>query len=118
MMIWKRWIEPGVLCGLVLGGVVAVATIASSSEAIPPITEHAKMAAWYDKEAANLRQHEKDMKAMAEQYKKDPNLAHTEAGASHKINLAQHCESLVNYYAKAAEEAEVLAGGHRAMVKK
>jgi hypothetical protein len=118
MMMWKRWIQHGVLCGLVLGGVVAFATVASSSEGMPPITEHAKMAAWYEKEAANLRQHEKDMKAMAEEYKKNPNLAHTEPGASHKINLAQHCESLVNYYAKAAEEAELLAGGHRAMVKK
>ena len=117
MTIWKRWIQRGVLCGLLLGGFVAFATSASSAEGMPPITDHAKMAARYDKEAANLRQQEKDMCAMAEQYKKDPNLAHTEAGASHKINLAQHCESLVIYYAKAAEAAESLAKGHRGMVK-
>ena len=117
MTIWKRWIQHGVLCGLVLGGVGVFATIASSAESMPAITDHAKVSAWYDKEAANLRQHEKDMKAMAEQYKKDPNLAHTEPGASHKIDLAQHCESLANYYAKAAEEAEFMAKSHRGMLK-
>jgi hypothetical protein len=58
------------------------------------------------------------MKVMAGEYRKNPNLAHTEGvGGSHKTNLAQHCESLVKYYAKAAEEAEFLAGGHRGMKK-
>jgi hypothetical protein len=117
MTIWKRWIQRSVLCGLVLGGLVAFATIASAAEGMPPITDHAAMAAWYDKEAANLRQHQNDMKVMAEAYKKDPDLAHTEGGVGHKTNLAQHCESLVKYYAKAAEEAEFLAGGHRGMKK-
>ena len=117
MTIWKRWIQRSVLCGLVLGGLVAFATI-TKAESMPPITDHAAMAAWYDKEAANLRQHEKDMKVMAEAYKKDPNLAHTEGvGGTHKTDLAFHCESLVKYYAKAAEEAEFLAGGHRGMKK-
>jgi hypothetical protein len=118
MTIGKRWIQRSVLCGLLLGGLVAFATIASA-EGIPPVTDHAAMAAWYDKEAANLRQHETDQKAMKEEYKKNPNLIHqkTGEGMTHKMDPLQHCDSLIKYYAKAAEEAETLAAGHRGMVK-
>ena len=118
MTIWKRWIQRGVLCGLVLGGLVACAMIGS-----PPIGEiakndHAALAAWYDKEAAHLRQHAKDMLVMAEDYRKDPSRIHgTGGGISHKIDLAQHCDALVGMYTKAAEEADVLAKGHRDMLK-
>jgi hypothetical protein len=119
MTMWKRWIQRGVLCSLVLGGLVGFATIASAAEGMPSITDHAAMAAWYDKEAANLRQHEKDMAVMKEEYRKNPNLIHqkTGEGMTHKMDPVQHCESLVKYYGKAAEEAETLAGGHRSMVK-
>ena len=119
MTIWKQWIQRSVLCGLVLGGLVAFATIASA-EGMPPVTDHAAMAAYYDKEAANLRQHEKDMKVMREEYRKNPNLIHgkTGEGMTHKMDPIQHCDSLITYYGKAAEDAESLAGGHRDMLKK
>lgn len=119
MTISKPWIQRGVLCGLVLGGFLDLATIVSSSEGMPPVNDHAAMAAWYDKEAANLRQNEKAMKATQEEYRKNPKLLHSPTGESmpHKIDPVQHCESLIEYYAKAAKEAETLAAAHRGMLK-
>ena len=120
MTIWKQWIQRSVLCGLLLGGLVAFATPASAADPMPAITDHSGMAVWYEKEVANLRQHEKDMTVMREEYRKNPNLIHqkTGEGMMHKDNPVQHCDSLVTYYGKAAAEAEFLAAGHRGMVKK
>ena len=117
MMIQKRWIQSGVLCGLVLGGLVGCTMIAS-----PPIGEiakndHAALANWYDEEAAHLRQHAKDEMAMAEAYRKNPDPS-TLGVVSHKINMIQHCETLAGLYTKAAEEADQAAKTHRDMLKK
>jgi hypothetical protein len=117
MTIWKRWIQRSVLCGLVLGGLVAFATIASA-EGMPPVTDHAAMAAWYDKEAANLRQNIQAMKATIEEYRKNPTILHpSKETVPHKVDAVFHCQSLINYYGKAAEEAEILAKEHRGMLK-
>ena len=116
MTTWKRWIRRGVLCGLVIAGLVAFSTFTSAADKKPAINDHAAMAAWYDKEAANLRQHEKDMEAMAEEYKKNPGLD-DHGVMSPKIDMVQHCQSLTIYYAKGAEEAEFMAKAHRGMVK-
>ena len=116
MTIQKGWIQRGVLWGLVLGGLVACAIIASPPEGLIAKNDHAALAAWYEKEAAHLRQHEKDMMVMAEEYRKNPDSS-TRGVVSPKIDLLQHCEELVGMYTKAAEEAELLAKGHRGMVK-
>jgi hypothetical protein len=78
--------------------------------------DHAALAAWYDKEAAHLRQHAKDMKVMAEEYRKNPEPS-TRSVVPPKIDLLQHCEELAGMYTKAAEEADLLAKGHRDMLK-
>ena len=80
MTISKQWIQRSVLCGLLLGGVVGCSTVGS-----PPVgqiaqNDHAALGAWYDKESAQLRQKANDMTEMAERYKKNPQLAHTEGG--------------------------------------
>jgi hypothetical protein len=116
MTIWKRWIQRSVLCGLLLGGLVGFATIASASDPMPSITDHAAMAAWYEKEAATNRQNAQDMKAQIELYKKDPSLSKRDV-VSKKIDFVQHCQGLAGGYTRAAEEAEVLARGHRDMMK-
>ena len=116
MTIQKRWIQHGVLWGLVLGGLVACAMIASPPEGLIAKNDHAALAAWYDKEAAHLRQHAKDMMVMAEEYRKKPDSS-TRGVVSPKIDLLQHCEELVGMYTKAAEEADLLAQGHRGMLK-
>jgi hypothetical protein len=116
MTIQKRWIQRGVLWGLVLVGLVACAMIASPPEGLIAKHDHAALAAWYDKEAAHLRQHAKDMMVMAEEYRKNPDPG-TRGVVSPKVDLLQHCESLVGMYTRAAEEAELLAQGHRGMLK-
>jgi hypothetical protein len=116
MTIQKRWIQRGVLWGLVLGGLVACAMIASPPEGLITKNDHAALAAWYDKEAAHLRQHAKDMMVMAEEYRKNPDSS-TRGVVSPKVDLLQHCEELVGMYRKAAEEADLLAQGHRGMLK-
>ena len=116
MTIRKRTIQLGALWGLVLGGLVACAMIASPPEGLIAKNDHAALAGWYDKEAAHLRQHAKEMMVMAEEYRTDPGPS-TRGVVSPKIDLLQHCEGLVGMYTKAAEEADLLAKGHRDMLK-
>jgi hypothetical protein len=119
MTIQKRLIQQCVLWGLVLGGLVGCAMIGGPPEDLIAKNDHAGLASWYEQEAAHLRQHAKDELAMAEAYRKDPSLTHAAGGgmAGHKIDQAQHCETLAGMYTKAAEEADLLAKGHRSMLK-
>ena len=116
MTIQKRWIQRGMLWGLILGGMVACATIAGPPQDLVGKNDHAALAAWYDKEAAHLRQHAKDMMVMAEEYQKHPDTG-DRGVVSKKIDLVQHCESLAAMYTKAAEHADQLAQKHRDMLK-
>jgi len=118
MTMWKRWIQGGVLCGLLLGGLSGYAMAAG-----PPVdqigkNDHAAIAAWYDTEAANLREKIQDMTEMREVYRKNPMYAHSAMGASHKTDAVQHCDTLIGMYTKAAVEAADMAQGHRDMLKK
>lgn len=88
----------------------------------PPVgqiaqSDHAGLVAWYDNEAAQLRQKAKDMEQMAERYQKDPVLLQTESAGAGKVNLVQHCQSLAVTYTKAAEDADSLSRLHRRMMK-
>ena len=117
MTMWKRWIQRGVLCGLMLGGLVGTAMSAG-----PPVgqiaqNDHAALAAWYDKEGADLRQRAKDMRVMAEGYRKNPISAHEKPMTFHKEDQAQHCDTLAGMYTKAAEETDQLGKEHRGMLK-
>ena len=118
MTIWKRWIQRSVLCGVLLGGVAGCSMVGHPSVGQIATNDHAALAAWYDNEAAQLRQKAKDMEEMAVGYQRNPNIAPYEGRVgSRKINFAQHCESLSGMYTKAAEEADQLAQGHRDMLK-
>lgn len=117
MTISKRWIQRSVLCGLLLGGVVGCSMVTS-----PPVgqiaqNDHAALAAWYDKEAANLRERAKSMAEMEVVYRKSPGYAQGMMGTGKTISIRQHCQALVGMYTKAAEEADELAKGHRGMMK-
>ena len=118
MTYWKRLILRGVLCGLVLGGLVGSAMSASPSVSEIAANDHAALAAWYDKEAAQLRQQANDERAMAEAYRKNPISAHDKPMTFHKLDQAQHCDTLAYLYTKAAEEDDALAQAHRDMAKK
>lgn len=117
MTIWKRWIQRTALCGLLLGGLVAFATTASAADSMPAITDHAGMAAWYEKEAATSRQKVKSMEEMKAAYATNPGFVQGMAGVGGKTNIPRHCDLLIQSYTKVAEEADEMAKVHRAMVK-
>ena len=117
MMSSKQWIQRGVLCGLLLTGVVGCSMVASPPVSQITPTDHAALAAWYDKEVAQLRQKAKDMELMAQRYRDHPALVASEGKHAPKIDVQQHCNNLVSLYTKSAEEADGLAQMHRAMVK-
>lgn len=104
----------GVAAVLMMVGVVACAVIASPPQDLVAKSDHAGLEAWYVKETAHLRQRAKDMLVMAEEYQKNPELS-TRGVVSNKIDMVQHCQTLAAIYTKAADEAEVIAHGHRDM---
>ena len=117
MTISKRWIQRGVLCGLLMTGVVGCSTLGSPPVGMVAQKNHAALAAWYGKEAAELRQKAKDMEDMEVAYGKNPGFVQGMAGAGGETNVPQHCGALIATYTKAAEEADELARDHRSMVK-
>ena len=106
----------GLVAALMMVGVVAC-TVPSDTDSAPPQdlvakNDHAGLETWYVKEAAHLRKRTKDMMAMAEEYQKIPSRP---GSGPAKIMLVQHCRDLVANYAKAADEAEMMARTHREM---
>lgn len=112
---WRTRLEVFVAT-LVAIGLAACAIIASPPHELVAKTDHAALAAWYDKEAAHLRQHAKDEIAMAEAYRKSPDIS-TRGVVSHKIDMIHHCEALAGMYTKAAEEADQAAKAQCDMLK-
>ncbi len=113
-MTQRRNILRGIVAALMMVGVVACAVIAGPPQDLVAKNDHAGLETWYVKEAAHLRQRAKDMLVMAEEYQKNPGLS-TRGVVSNKIDMVQHCQTLAAIYTKAADEAEVIAGGHRDM---
>lgn len=74
--------------------------------------DHSGLATWYEQEAVRLRGKAEDMRQMVERYAafSSPHLTPKET----KADLIAHCRSFMEYYTKAAEEAEALAKLHRA----
>ena len=111
-----RNLVKGLVAALMMVGVVAC-TVPSDTNTAPPQdlvakNDHAGLETWYAKEAAHLRKRAKDMMAMAEEYQKIP--SRPGSGPAKNI-LGQHCRDLIANYAKAAEEADVMARAHREM---
>lgn len=104
----------GVVTALMMVGLVACTVTDSPPQNLVAKNDHAGLEAWYVKEAAHLRQREKDMMAKAEQYQKNPG-PNTPGVVSTKIVLVQHCQTLAATYAKAADEAQMMARAHRDM---
>ena len=107
----------GVVAAFMMMGIVACSMIAS-----PPVgqisqNDHAALATWYDKEAAQLRQKAKDMADMEVAYAKNPAYGQSIMAGIGKENFNQHCDALKAMYTKGAEEADQLAKKHRSMVK-
>ena len=111
-----RNLVKGLTAALMIVGVVAC-TVPDSDSHSPPQdlvakNDHAGLETWYVKEAAHLRQRTKDMMAMAKEYEKIPSRP---GSGPAKIMLVQHCQTLMETYAKAADEADAIARAHREM---
>lgn len=111
---WGR--RGGIITTVVAIGLTACAIIASPPYGLVGKNDHGALAAWYDKEAIHLRKHAKDMMLMAEEYERNPGPS-TLGVVSPKLDFLAHCRSLAAMYSNAAEEADLLAQGHRDMLK-
>ncbi len=107
----------GVVAAFMMMGIVACSMVAGSSISQIAPTDHAALVAWYDNEAAQLRQKAKDMEDMKARYLKYPALIPIEGKHAPKTDVQQHCSNLVSLYTKSAEAADELAQMHRGMVK-
>ncbi len=92
-----------------------IVVVAACSTAAPPRelierNDHSGLATWYEQEAVRLRDKAEDMRQMAELYAKP---SYQPAPKESKRDLIAHCRSFMDYYTKAAEEAEALAKLHR-----
>ncbi|TAJ24351.1 MAG: hypothetical protein EPO64_09630 [Nitrospirae bacterium] len=90
--------------------------MARSPRALLASNDHAALAAWYEQDAAHLREHAAEMKALAEEYKKAPGTGPGPGfheGLPPKVDLVEHCEILAEMYTKAAEKADAMARAHR-----
>lgn len=72
--------------------------------------DHNGLSSWYEQEALRLRGKAEDMRQMAELYTKP---SYQPVPKEARRDLIAHCRSFMDYYTKAAEEAEALAKLHR-----
>ena len=111
----KKWnLLIGMIAALMMVGVVACTVTDSPPQDLVAKNDHAGLETWYVKEAGHLRQRAKDMMAMEAVYQRLHGSS-TPAAVAAKIVLIQHCQALAASYAKAADEAEMIAHAHRDM---
>ena len=114
----KKWnLLIGVVAALMMVGVVACSENSSPPQMPQDLAvknDHAGLETWYVKEAAHLRKRSKDMMSMAEVYQRIHG-SNKVGGDTAKTVLIQHCQALAANYAKAADEAEMIAQAHRDM---
>ncbi len=101
---------------------VAMGLSACSFLATPPAellarNDHVTLAAWYENEAAGLRQKAQEMDQMVEAYQRDPERARQMmTHGSPKIDFVPQCHILAAAYRNAATQAETLATSHREFI--
>ncbi len=97
---------------------VAMGLSACSFLATPPAellarNDHVALAAWYENEAARVRQKAQEMDQMVEAYQRDPERARQMmTHGSPKVDFVPQCHILAAAYRNAATEAETLAKSH------
>lgn len=72
--------------------------------------DHRGLATWYEQEAVRLRGKVEEMRQMGDRYAAH---AYPLSPKESKGELLRHCRDFMQYYTKAAEEAEALAKLHR-----
>lgn len=96
---------------VLLFSVVVMACSTAPPRELLERNDHTGLASWYEQEALRLRGKTEEMRQMVERYAtfSYPTLSPKETRA----NLIAHCRDFMQYYSKAAEEAEALAKLHR-----
>ncbi len=105
------------LAVLLVIGFWGYATIDTSAETTRAKSDHAAIAAGYEKDAKDLRQKAKEMEMMVQEYEKDPEGGQQQMVHTKKIDFAEQCKTLARIYTDAADKADKLASSHRSMVK-
>lgn len=95
---------------VVMFGLMACTVIERPPQDLITKDDHAALAAWYVKEAGRLRWKAEEMRLMLEIYAKP---SYQPAPKESKAELIAHCQRFIEYYTKAAEEAERMAQAHR-----
>lgn len=98
---------------LVMFGLVACSAIESPPRDLITKHDHAALATWYAKEAANLRWKAEEIRQMQDIYSQP---SYQPAPKESKAELIAHCQRFIEYYTQAAEEAERIAQAHRASI--
>ena len=114
--IWRtRLINMFVL--LVALGLSACSFVATPPAELLARNDHVALAAWYENEAARLRQKAQEMEQMVEEYRRDPERAQRMMShGSPKVDFVQQCHILAAAYRNAATQAETLATSHREFI--
>lgn len=99
---------------LVMFGLVACADIGSPPRDLLAKDDHAALAAWYAKEAADLRWKVEEMRLMRNMYEAP---SYQPAPKESKAELIAHCQRFIELYSKAAEEAESMAQAYRGITE-
>jgi len=102
-----RWFRHTSLFLLLVLSVLGCAT--SPPQELVNRGDHVGLAHWYHAEAARLRARADEMRVMGEAYAK---LQNRPSPKVTKEELVQHCEQFVQFYTRAANEAEALAQFH------
>ena len=99
---------------LVTLGLSACSFTATPAADLLDRNDHVALAAWYDNDAARLRQKAKEMDQMVEEYQRNPEQAQQSMShGSPKVDFVQQCKILAAAYTSAAREAEAMAQAHR-----
>ena len=88
--------------------------VTACSTTVPPHelmerSDHGGLAIWYEQEVVRLRGKVEEMRQMAERYAV---FSYPLSPKETRRELIAHCRYFMDYYAKAAEEAEALAKLH------
>jgi len=108
----------GVAVLMLIGiGLAACTTVDPAPQALFAKNDHQAVAAWYEKEAANLRQKAHEMEVMEEAYRQDPERGRQLMVHAPKADFIAACKTLATMYTDSAKQAETLATLHRKMVR-
>ncbi|HET7059447.1 MAG TPA: hypothetical protein VFI05_11960, partial [Nitrospiraceae bacterium] len=87
-------------------GLAACTTVDPVPQALLAKNDHQAVAAWYEKEAANLRQKAHEMEVMEETYRQDPERSRQLMVHAPKADFIAACKTLATMYTDSARQAE------------